>query len=348
MAETQQAESKRTWSISIGRILRDAMPLAALVIVVMLFSALDRVYGEGKFLTPRNFAFIVCDRAYITIGALGMMLIIAAGGIDLSAGTMLGLCTAVIAAILSYASEDQGGGTITAIAIAGLLTAILTGAACGLLNGALISGLRLPPFIVTLGAMTIYVGLAHLLSGATTVTPATIPDWLRDFLAFRRFGHFAQLPPLMPLGIWIGLGLAGTLVLLVRRTVLGRHILAVGANEVAAKLCGIQVVWLRAMVYTMGGALFGTAAIYQFAMIRSYTPSTGQGNELDIIAAVVIGGGSLNGGKASVLGTIVGSLLMAVIRSGCTQLGISNPIQYIIVGVIIIAAVLFDRLTPRA
>jgi ribose/xylose/arabinose/galactoside ABC-type transport system permease subunit len=227
--------------------------------------------------------------------------------------------------------------------------AVLTGAACGAANGSLISYFRLAPFIVTLGAMTIYLGLALILADEKTVTPPgkAIPDWLRYLVSQSRFTLWQGFLPVVPLGIALELALAGGLALVMRKTVFGRHVLAIGANETAARLCGIRVTSLRVMVYTLGGALFGLAGVYQFALVKNYTPNTGAGRELDIIAAVVIGGSSLKGGRASVIGTLVGSLLMAVIRSGCTQLSVPNPYQQIIIGLIIVAAVLFDRAAGR-
>jgi ribose/xylose/arabinose/galactoside ABC-type transport system permease subunit len=331
--------------------LRDLMPVVALVVLVAVFSLLGWWTGQGRFFSLQNAALVICNSSTITVGALGMMLIIAIGGIDLSAGTMLGLCAAVMAACLSMAGDGQplGPQTVTWIVIMVMMLTVLTGGACGAANGSLISYFRLAPFIVTLGAMAIYQGLALIVSDQKTVatSPQMIPSWLRLFVSASGFRVAYGFVPLIPLGIAVELLLAGVLAVVLQKTVFGRHLLAIGANETAARLCGIRVTAMRVVVYMLGGLCFGLAGLYQFALIKSYSPGTGVGKELDIIAAVVIGGGSLKGGRASVLGTLVGSLLMQVIRSGCTQLSVPNPYQHIIIGAIIIAAVLFDRAAGR-
>jgi ribose/xylose/arabinose/galactoside ABC-type transport system permease subunit len=331
-------------------VLRDVMPVAALAALIAIFAISGWWLERGRFFSLDNAALVISNSSTVTVGALGMMLIIAAGGIDLSAGAMLGLCSAVLAYGLRATAIPSADAAPLLAPLLFVAAAVLSGAACGALNGTLVSRFRLAPFMVTLGAMTIYLGLALILADEKTVTPPvkSLPDWLRFFVAQSRFTLWNGFLPTMPLGIAIELALAGLLALVMHKTVFGRHVLAMGANETAARLCGIRVTALRIVVYTLGGALFGLAGVYQFALVKNYTPNTGAGRELDIIAAVVIGGGSLKGGRASVIGTLVGSLLMAVIRSGCTQLSVPNPYQQIIIGAIIIAAVLFDRAAGRA
>jgi len=326
---------------------RDVVPVAALGLLIALFAVAGWILDRGRFFTPENAALIVTNSSFVTVGALGMMLIIAVGGIDLSAGALLGLCTAVLAVGLRSYGASTGETIPLGPALAVVCLAIAAGAACGSLNGTLISAFRLAPFIVTLGAMAVFIGTALILSDEKTITPRGVPEWLKQFVAHGNFALWKGFLPVVPLGIVVELLLAAILAVMLRRTVFGRHLLAIGANEEAARLCGIRVTGVRIAVYTLGGALFGLAGVYQFALVKNYTSYTGVGRELDIIAAVVIGGGSLKGGRASVVGTLVGSLLMAVIRSGCTQLSIPNPYQQIIIGLIIIAAVLFDRAAGR-
>jgi ribose/xylose/arabinose/galactoside ABC-type transport system permease subunit len=148
-------------------------------------------------------------------------------------------------------------------------------------------------------------------------------------------------------GVWLMLAMAAGLSLVFRYTVFGRHVFALGSNEQTARLCGINVSAVKVAVYTLGGLFMGLAGMYQFAKLKVGNPTSGLGMELKVIAAVVIGGASLSGGRGTVLGTLTGALLMQTIASGCTQLGLSNPVQDIILGVIIVAAVTVDQFRQR-
>jgi ribose/xylose/arabinose/galactoside ABC-type transport system permease subunit len=331
------------------------MPLAALLLVIASFALIGYATGKPGFLSRLNCTYILCDSATIAVAALGMMLIIAVGGIDLSAGAILGLATAVLAYALKQSFVAGQTHPAWYIPVLCILLALGVGSLAGIVNGSLVNIFRVSPFIITLGALTIYQGLAALLSAESNIVPkpSTIPSWLKVFISPDQFrwlgdgGVLAWLPWKVPLGIVVELLLAIGLAVLVKRTIFGRHMIAVGSNEQAARLSGIRVGWFRVMIYALGGGCFGLAGVYQFAHVLNYAPNTGIGRELDIIAAVVIGGGSLKGGRATVLGTLVGSLLMPTIRSGCSLLSIPNPYQFIIIGVIIIGAVLFDRVTGR-
>ena len=220
--------------------------------------------------------------------------------------------------------------------------AVLVGGLAGCINGLLVSWLRVVPFIVTLGTMTVYLGIAKMIAKETTVRPlpAQVPDWLASVLSVRDEALIAGIPS----GVWFTLVLAGLLSLVLRYTVFGRYVYALGSNESTARLCGINIAWNKIAVYTLAGLFVGVAGVFQFSRLTSGTPTAGSGWELKFIAAVVIGGGSLNGGRGTVLGTLTGAAMMLVISSGCTQLGWSNPVQDIILGVIIVAAVAIDRL----
>jgi ribose/xylose/arabinose/galactoside ABC-type transport system permease subunit len=221
---------------------------------------------------------------------------------------------------------------------------ILTGAAAGLLNGAIITRLKVIPFIVTLGTMSVFLGLAKLIANETTVRPlpGQRPDWLANLLSVR--APVLGLPP----GVWITLALAVVLAIVLQRTVFGRHVYALGSNEATARLCGIDVARTKLIVYAIGGLFVGLAGILFFSRVGNGNPTSGNDYALRIIAAVVIGGGSLNGGRGTVLGTITGAAIVEVIRSGGTQLGLSNPVQDVILGVIIVAAVVIDQWRQRA
>jgi ribose/xylose/arabinose/galactoside ABC-type transport system permease subunit len=225
-----------------------------------------------------------------------------------------------------------------------LFMCVATGIAAGLINGALISTLRVVPFIVTLGTMTLFLGLGKLIPDVP-IRPeiSEIPRWVRRL----------TLPQPEPAwtfvasGVWVTLLLSVVLAFVLRYSVLGRHVVAIGSNELAARLCGINVPRVKRTVYALAGLFVGIAGIYNFALLNQGDPTSGTGLELRVIAAVVIGGASLSGGRGSVIGALTGAALMATITSGCTQLGLPNPIQDVIVGLIIVAAVTVDQFRQR-
>jgi ribose transport system permease protein len=262
-----------------------------------------------------------------------MTVIIIAAGIDLSAGTAVALASVALAHALIAGYSP----------FAAIMTCVVVGALCGLLNGALICALRVVPFIVTLGTMTIYLGLAKYLAEETTIKPGRelVPEWL-SATASPRVPEPAWL--VMPTCGWITLLLAIVLAVVLKYTVFGRHVFAVGSNESTARLCGINVPWTKLAIYTLGGAFLGVAGVFKFARLSIGDPTSGTGMELRVIAAVVIGGGSLSGGRGSVVGTLAGTAIMQVITAGCTILGYSNPIQDIVVGLVIVTAVAIDTI----
>jgi ribose/xylose/arabinose/galactoside ABC-type transport system permease subunit len=307
-----------------------------LAAVIVLFAVADQLQEDGgKFLSVRNFQTMLIKSCTVIVPALGMTVIIIAGGIDLSVGTAVALCATTLAWFLKYDYP----------AAVALLACVAAGLACGVLNGALVSLLRVVPFIVTLGTMTCFLGLGKYVAGESTVRPALdqIPRWLRLLTSPLAEGLVLGFP----IGVWLALVMCATLAAALRFTVFGRYVFALGSNESTARLCGIPVGWMKAAVYTLGGLFVGLGGIYQFSRLSAGNPTSGMGMELRIIAAVVIGGGSLSGGRGTVLGTAVGALLMSVIDSGCTMLGISNPAQDIIIGLIIVSAVTLDQVRQR-
>ena len=205
--------------------------------------------------------------------------------------------------------------------------------------------LRIVPFIVTLGTMTMFLGMGKILANESTIFPPRdqIPSWLMNLCSTRPPDVVYGVVPNIPTGVWIAMGLALLVSALLRFTVFGRYVFALGSNEATARLCGINVPMTKVAVYTLAGAFVGLAAMYHFATLKIANPVEGLGMELKFIAAVVIGGGSLNGGRGSVLGTLAGAAIMGVITSGCDQLEVPNPYQDIFIGLIIIAAVALDR-----
>ncbi len=312
---------------------RNAVTLAALVGAFLLFAVLvQRATGEFGFVSGPNLELILRQTAIVGTAALGMTLIIAAGGIDLSAGAVIALTTVVIAASLSAG--------LPPLIAAGL--GIAAGAAAGALNGILVTALGVVPFIVTLGTMLAIRGAAKGLAHEQKVDAPI--SWINEALAaLRPEERWMLFPP----GVWVTVVLAVIVGVVLNSTRLGRHVLAVGSNEAAARLAGVRVGRVKRIVYLLGGALVGVAGVMQFARLSVGDPTVATGLELDIIAAVVIGGASLSGGEGSVLGSLLGALIMTVIRAGGSQLGWSNWVQEIVTGFIIVTAVAIDRIRHR-
>jgi ribose/xylose/arabinose/galactoside ABC-type transport system permease subunit len=320
------------WNLLAGQL----GPLLALLLVFVLFAVTDAAQQDGgRFTSLRNLQTMLVSSAPVVVGALGMTVVIIAGGIDLSAGTAVALCATVMAWVLK-----QDGPIELA-----LIACLLTGCAAGAVNGLVISALNVAPFIVTLGTMTAYLGIAKLVAEETTVRPPleSLPNWMSGLAMPAPDPAWLLVAP----GVWLMLALAAILSLVLRYTVFGRHVFALGSNEQTARLCGLNVSALKVAVYTLSGLFIGLAGMYQFAKLKVGNPTSGVGLELKMIAAVVIGGASLSGGRGTVLGTLAGALLMQMIASGCTQLGLSNPIQDIILGVIIVAAVTVDQIRQQ-
>ena len=222
---------------------------------------------------------------------------------------------------------------------------LLTGCLCGFINGGLISLLRLVPFIVTLGTMTAFQGVGRTISGETPVRAyGKVPDAIASLQKPYPDPEWMLVSP----GVWIMLILAALVALALRYTVFGRHVFAIGSNESTARLCGINVVRTRILVYTLAGFFVGVAGLYQFTVLGGEgDPVSGLGLELKVIAAVVIGGGSLNGGRGSILGTLSGACIITVIQHGCVLIGVPDHFQDILIGLIIIAAVTIDQFRQR-
>jgi ribose transport system permease protein len=212
-------------------------------------------------------------------------------------------------------------------------------AACGAFSGLLITRLRLLPFVVTLGMMGALRGASKGIAGEQAIYPEE--TWL---VGIMQLGERGMPPP----GVWLMLALSALVAAMLRFTRFGRQVFAVGSNEMTARLCGVPVERVKFLVYTIGAGFAGMGAVLQFAYLTGGDPTTAVGLELNIIAAVVIGGASLSGGQGTVTGTLVGALIMSVVANGCTKLGLSNWVQEIVTGGIIIAAALFDYLRQRA
>lgn len=303
-------------------------PLLALLLVYLLFAAL----APETFARPINLVTMARQTVVVGIAAAGMTLVIVSGGIDLSVGSSVALTTVVLARAL-----NAGASPWTAS-----LLAILVALSGGLLIGSAVSWLRITPFVVTLGAMTILRGSAKGLAGEQKV----------DANAQGLDGLLGVLPPerswmLFPAGVWTLIGVLILTAALLRYTRFGRHVFAVGSNERTARLCGVPVEAIKLGAYGLAGALAGLAGVMEFATLTVGDPTDSVGLELEVIAAAVIGGASLQGGEGSILGSVIGAALMTVIKTGCVHLGLPNYVQEVVTGVIIVVAVGLDRLRHR-
>jgi ribose transport system permease protein len=304
-------------------------PLLGLILVIALFSLSSEV--RPFFLTGANFKIVLIQTVIVAIGALGMTMIIVSGGIDLSVGSIVALTSVVGATSLVRGCSPA----------AAVILTVLVGGGIGLVNGLIIAGFRMMPFIVTLGMMGVARGTAKWLAGNQTVNSPESP--INNIMALVDPLSLFPLPP----GVWIAIAFAVVMAIVMQRTVFGRYVFAIGSNEATARLCGIRVRTMKIAIYGLAGLLFGLAGLMQLSRLTQGDPTVAIGLELDIIAAVVIGGASLSGGTGSISGSMIGALIMAVLRNGSNQMGWPNYMQEIIIGVVIIIAVGLDRFRQR-
>jgi len=304
-------------------------PFLGLLLVIILFSLMPDI--QDRFLRLANIKSVATQSVIVALGALGMTFIIISGGIDLSAASNIALASVITA----YAIN---AGLSPAL---GLLAGVVTGGLIGFINGSLVTSLRLVPFIVTLGMMGIARGLAKWIAGNQKIdAPMT---WVNELMAKSPRPAWLLMAP----GVSIVIVFAVVMAIVLRYTVFGRHVFAIGSNESTARLCGIRTNRAKILIYSIAGLFCGLSGVMEFSRLTVGDPTVAVGLELDIIAAVVIGGGSLSGGEGSILGSMIGVLIMSFLRNGCTMMGWPNYIQEIIIGVIIVVAVTLDRLRHR-
>jgi ribose transport system permease protein len=299
--------------------------LLPFITLIVLFTAL--AIGSPYFLTSTNLSSVVRQTAVINIMALGMTLIIISGGIDLSVGAILAM-----GGLLGTMAMEAG-----APILLGVLIGIAAGLFWGFFNGALITRLRIEPFIVTLGTLGIVRGLALIISKGLPVHK--IPP------QFSYLGEGTLLG--VPFVLWILLTCAVMVHVILEHTKLGRYTFAIGSNKDAAIYAGIPIAFHLTAVYAISGLLNGLAGMIEASRLMTGQPTAGQGYELQVIAAVVIGGGSLRGGEGSVIGTLIGAFIMGLLSNGSDLLGISPYHQQAIIGAVIILAVAVDELRKR-
>jgi len=312
------------------QMLAKSQSLIALVIMILAMSVLS-----DTFLTPDNGWNILRQISVNLCLSIGMTLIILSGGIDLSVGAILALAGAVAAGVLKNGIPIPMFDMLIQFTVFGaIFTGIVVGGLLGCFNGFVITKFKVPPFVATLGMFSIARGLTMLWTGGFPITG------LGASFAYIGTGVFLGIP--MP--VWISVALVGIFVVVTRRMKFGRYLYALGGNERAALLTGLRVNNIKIWVYTLGGALAGIAGLLVTARLDSAQPNAGLGYELDAIAAVVIGGTSLSGGRGSILGTVLGCLIIGVLNNGLFLLNVSPFWQEVIKGLVIIAAVAIDKL----
>ncbi|MEU6953062.1 substrate-binding domain-containing protein [Streptomyces sp. NPDC045714] len=322
--ETARSDAGTGGGVSvIRRVLLDNGALSALVVLVVAMSLLS-----GDFLTTQNLLNVGVQAAVTAILAFGVTFVIVSAGIDLSVGSV----AALSATVLAWSATSAGVPVVLAVVLA-----IVTGIACGFVNGALVSYGKLPPFIATLAMLSIARGLSLVISQGSPIAFPDSVSVLGDTL-----GGWLPVPVL----VMIAMGLITALIL--ARTLIGRSMYAIGGNEEAARLSGLRVKRQKIVIYALSGLFAAVAGIVLASRLVSAQPQAAQGYELDAIAAVVIGGASLAGGVGKASGTLIGALILAVLRNGLNLLSVSAFWQQVVIGVVIALAVLLDTLRRRA
>jgi ribose/xylose/arabinose/galactoside ABC-type transport system permease subunit len=324
MTQTLEYRAPSTVKESRFAILSQVGPVIGLACIVFMFAVLR----PRTFATFNNLQIILMQTAVVGTAALGMTVIIISAGIDLSVGSVVALTSVATAIFLARGWPPMVAAT----------GGVVVGCIAGLVTGLAITQLNVMPFIVTLGGLVAIRGLTHQIGNESTVlAPET---WLNSLLTIPGAGRQWML---FPPGVWLTIALAALVGASLRYTRLGRHIFAIGSNEQTARLCGIGVARTKTLVYMIGGLFAGLAGVMQFSYLSVGDTTTATGMELDVIAAVVLGGASLNGGQGSVFGTLVGAMIMAVMRNGCTKMSWPNPVQEMVTGGIIVLAVAIDK-----
>ncbi len=320
-----------------GRLMRGfstlSGPVIGLTAVLLLFIILIGLKGElGAFLSLRNLQVLVHEGTIPAVIALGALMVIISGGIDLSVGSVLALVTVVMMSL--YRALYTGPDSVLTASLVAIVAGVLTGGLCGLVNGLIVTRLGVTPFVATLGMLGIARGLAVWLAGRSTLyfpPGPSRPEWVRTLA--RVHADATLFDP----GFWTLVVLAVAVAVLLRFMIIGRYTYAIGSNEATARLCGVPIGRTKVAIYAIAGLLTGWAGVLMFAHGGSGDPSGGEGMELRVIAAVVIGGASLNGGQGTVVGTLLGVLILEVLANGVSIFNVPIEVQYILVGVIIIA-----------
>lgn len=322
-----------------GKFAKRLLPFCSLIFIVSLWTFLE----PDTFLSTKNFENVLTRSSINGIMAAGMTYVIITAGIDLSVGSMMAMCGmlgSVAMLAMNGASWQQiSSGQYIPLSIAamigGTFVSILAGALCGFANGKLITRLKLAPFIVTLGTMSIFRGISYLMNDGK---PFAVSDY-----SWLDIGRIAQIPSSVVLLVLV-LAASG---FMLKFTPFGRYTYAIGSNVETAFHAGLSVDKVLVTIYTLTGAFVGLAAMITTSRASTAQPTAGIGLELDIIAAVIIGGCSPRGGQGTMTGTIIGALLISFLRNGLTISGISANVQLVVIGVIIVLAVAADKIATK-
>ncbi|MBW7864081.1 MAG: ABC transporter permease [Candidatus Hydrogenedentes bacterium] len=303
--------------------------LAALALELVVFEMIGRYRDNPGFTSFNTMMMVLNQSAIFGVMAVGMTFIIITGGIDLSVGSLMAFGGVVSALIVR-----GGGGPVWLWILAGWAAALSLGLISGSFTGFLVTRLRIPPFIATLALMSSLRGLGNLLTGGKPISPLPAEyTWLGRHQLFGR----------LPVSVVLFLAVLAAGYVLLNHTRFGRYVRAIGGNEESARLSGVPVVRVKWLVYALGGVLAVTAGLMLTSRLGSGDPKVGLGDELAVIAAVVVGGTSLSGGRGSILGTFVGLLVVSVLNSGLNWVGVETFGQQVTLGLVILAAVLLDR-----
>ena len=325
MQTTPPASQSRVQSLVKGESLQRFLALGALVVLLAFFSVISE-----PFRSTENFTSILVATAVNGVLAMGATFVIITGGIDLSVGTTMTLCSVILGLAVTNAGLPLW---------IGVPAALIGGALVGAVNGVLIAKLKLPPFIATLGMLNVARGLAQILSDVKPVYFEAHPEFYDVFMGKPLLG--------IPNVVFIMFGTAILASLVLTRTILGRYTFALGSNEEATRLSGVNVDAWKIAVYSVAGLFAGLGGILIAARMNSAQPSVGAGYELDAIAAAVIGGTSLSGGVGSIAGTIIGALIISTLGIGLSIIGVPDQWKLVITGLVIIGAVWLDILRRR-
>ncbi len=307
--------------------------LIALVVLCIVLSLLT-----DKFFTAANGVNVLRQVAVNVCIATGMTLIVLTGGIDLSVGSILALCGAITAGLLKNGIQFPSADLFVGFTIVGaILAGLIVGALLGYFNGFVITTFKVPPFVATLAMLTIARGFTMLYTEGHPISN------LGE--GFARIGAGSLLT--IPIPVWIAAIVVLLAVFITKKTKLGRYIYAIGGNETAAKLSGIRINRVKLMVYSLGAALAALGGVIVTSRLDSAQPNAGVSYELDAIAAVVIGGTSLNGGKGSVWGTVIGAVIIGVLNNGLVLLNVSPFWQQVVKGGVILLAVIIDKIGDK-